>query len=80
MNAYAILNQTQRQRVSDGETVPILQGCDTASRLLVLLWSQLGDFDSCEYAEMLVKILPFRDSSNLCIYLAVLNENLVVVS
>lgn len=50
MNAYTILNQTQRQRVSDGETIPILQGCETASRLLVLLWSQLGDFDSMEYA------------------------------
>lgn len=50
MTAFDILNQTQRQRVSDGETMSILNGCDTASRLLVLIWSQLGDFDSMEYA------------------------------
>ena len=50
MTAFDILNQTQRQRVSDGETMSILHGCDTASRLLVLIWSQLGDFDSMEYA------------------------------
>jgi hypothetical protein len=50
MNSYTILAQTQRQRVSDGETVPVLAGCDGADRLLVLVWSQLGDFDSLEYA------------------------------
>lgn len=50
MTAFDILTQTQRQRVSDGEIVPILQGGKGASRLLVLIWSQLGDFDSMEYA------------------------------
>lgn len=50
MTAFDILTQTQRQRVSDGEIVPILKGSKTASRLLVLIWSQLGDFDSMEYA------------------------------
>ncbi len=43
-------SQTKRQRVSDGAVVPILEGCASASRQLVLLWSQLGDFDSLEYA------------------------------
>ena len=47
---YSILNQTQRLRVSDGKITPILEGCSTASQLLVLIWSQLGDFDSLEYA------------------------------
>jgi hypothetical protein len=47
---YTFLSQTQRQRVSDGAIVPILKGCEFASRQLVLLWSQLGDFDSLEYA------------------------------
>jgi hypothetical protein len=47
---YAILKQTQRQRVSDGAILPILSGCESATRLLVLIWSQLGDFDSLEYA------------------------------
>lgn len=49
-NLYSILNQTQRLRVSDGEIKPILDGCSNASQLLVLVWSQLGDFDNLEYA------------------------------
>ncbi|WP_088889405.1 peroxiredoxin-like family protein [Leptolyngbya ohadii] len=47
---YDRFSQTQRQRVSDGAIVPILEGCGSASRQLVLLWSQLGDFDNLEYA------------------------------
>jgi AhpC/TSA antioxidant enzyme len=47
---YTIIDQTQRQRVSDGSVIPILTGCESAPRLLVLLWPQLGDFDSLEYA------------------------------
>lgn len=47
---YTLLSQTKRQRVSDGAIVPILSGCASASRQLVLLWSQLGDFDNLEYA------------------------------
>ncbi|MBW4522628.1 MAG: AhpC/TSA family protein [Scytolyngbya sp. HA4215-MV1] len=50
MNPYPILLETQRQRVSDGESVPILSGCDRAKHLLVLVLPQLGDFDSLEYA------------------------------
>jgi AhpC/TSA antioxidant enzyme len=47
---YAILHQASRQRVSDGATLPILTDCEAVSRLLVLVWPQLGDFDSLEYA------------------------------
>ncbi|HEY9761594.1 MAG TPA: peroxiredoxin-like family protein [Trichocoleus sp.] len=50
MNPYSLLSQTERQRVSDGSIVPILKGCESASRQLVLIWPQLGDFDSLEYA------------------------------
>lgn len=50
MNSYQILTQTQRQRVGDGETVPLLSGCEDAAQTLVLVWPQLGDFDSLEYA------------------------------
>jgi hypothetical protein len=50
LNYYAILKQTERQRVSDGAILPILSGCESATRLLVLIWPQLGDFDSLEYA------------------------------
>jgi hypothetical protein len=50
MNPYTILNQTELQRVSDGITRPILENCETASHILILVWPQLGDFDSLEYA------------------------------
>lgn len=43
-----LLQTTGRQRVSDGAIVPILQG--TQGQRLVLVWPQLGDFDSLEYA------------------------------
>ncbi len=60
MNPYTILNQTQRLRISDNTIVPILSGCESANRLLILIWSQLGDFDSLEYAWWLQ-----RDSAQL---------------
>jgi hypothetical protein len=50
MNIYEIFTQTDRQRVSDGSIVPLLSGCESANRILVLLLPQLGDFDSLEYA------------------------------
>ena len=49
MNPYAIISQTQRQRVSDGMTRSLLENCENAPRILVLVWSQLGDFDTLEY-------------------------------
>jgi hypothetical protein len=50
MNPYAIVHQTQRQRVSDGMTRALLENCEGAPRTLLLVWPQLGDFDSLEYA------------------------------
>jgi hypothetical protein len=50
MNPYPIFPETQLLRVSDRATVPILTNCESANRLLILVWSQLGDFDSLEYA------------------------------
>lgn len=47
---YSILSQAQSLRVSDSEIKPILDGCSNASQLLILIWSQLGDFDNLEYA------------------------------
>lgn len=47
---YSTLSQTQRLRVEDGAIAPVLGGCENADRLLILIWSQLGDFDSLEYA------------------------------
>jgi hypothetical protein len=50
MDIYSILSQTQRLRVSDGSITPIVDDYKSYSRLLVLIWSQLGDFDNLEYA------------------------------
>jgi len=48
-NPYTIIHQTKRQRVSDGMTRSLLENCENAPRILVLVWSQLGDFDTLEY-------------------------------
>ena len=48
MNIYSILNQAQRECVADGEFKTILN--NESEKTLVLLWSQLGDFDNLEYA------------------------------
>lgn len=50
MTPYTLLSQTERQRVSDGAVVPILKPDAATDRQLVLIWPQLGDFDSLEYA------------------------------
>ncbi|BAY93927.1 MULTISPECIES: peroxiredoxin-like family protein [unclassified Tolypothrix] len=50
MNPYNIFHQTELQRVSDGITRPLLENCDRASHILILVCPQLGDFDSLEYA------------------------------
>lgn len=50
MDVYATLRDTTRERVSDGAQVPVLGNCESAAYILVLLWPQLGDFDSLEYA------------------------------
>ena len=57
MNTYSLLSLTQSLRVSDGENVSIFSGCESANRLLILIWSQLGDFDSLEYAFVLQREL-----------------------
>jgi hypothetical protein len=49
MNIHSLLSQTERQRVSDGAVLPILSGCESSMRQLVLFLPQLGDFDSLEY-------------------------------
>ncbi|NEO85323.1 MAG: hypothetical protein F6J87_13900 [Spirulina sp. SIO3F2] len=50
MNLYLHLRQAQRQRVSDGRVCPIFSTISGYDCLLVLIWPQLGDFDSLEYA------------------------------
>ena len=53
MDAYSILSQTQRECVGDGKFKTILD--HEHQPTLVLLWSQLGDFDNLEYAWWLKK-------------------------
>ena len=67
MNVYKILSQTQRQRISNGEVAPILSGCESATRQLVLVWSQLGDFDSLEYAWWLRREAKQLQAKNLLV-------------
>lgn len=67
MNSYAILKQAQKQRVSDGKQVAVLEGCDTAHRLLVLVLPQLGDFDSLEYAWWLQRYAARLEEAQLTI-------------
>lgn len=51
MTIYSILQQTHRERVSDGTLMSMVADCDPlGDRLLVLILPQLGDFDSLEYA------------------------------
>ncbi len=50
MTVYDILRTTAKERVSDGVHIPVLVGDAPAERTLVLVWPQLGDFDSMEYA------------------------------
>ncbi|MGF1486750.1 MAG: peroxiredoxin-like family protein [Prochloraceae cyanobacterium] len=55
MNQYNILTQTQCERVSDGQILPVLSDLSSFNLLLVLVLPQLGDFDSLEYAWWLEK-------------------------
>ncbi len=54
VSTYAILSQARPLRVSDGRAVSCFDSCkatnEDSARTLVLLWPQLGDFDSLEYA------------------------------
>jgi len=67
MNAYSIFQQTDRLRVSDGEIVPILTGCEPDRRLLVIVCPQLGDFDSLEYAWWLQRDRQQLEAENLVV-------------
>ncbi len=62
-----ILCQASRERVSDGAIIPILTDCEAASHLLVLVWPQLGDFDSLEYAWWLRREAAQLQAKNIAI-------------
>jgi hypothetical protein len=47
------------------ERLAAVAGMEPGRRRLVLLWPQLGDFDSLEYAQALVPALPRLDSAGI---------------
>jgi AhpC/TSA antioxidant enzyme len=61
MSIYSIFSHTDRQRVSDGQILPLLSGC-ADRRLLVIVCPQLGDFDSLEYAWWLQRSNQLEDT------------------
>ena len=50
MDTPSILAQSRLPRVSDGEAASLCGACDPSKYLLLLVWPQLGDFDTLEYA------------------------------
>ena len=50
MNVYATLHQTLLLRVSNHELISPLKTGTPQTRKLVLIWPQMGDFDTMEYA------------------------------
>lgn len=67
INPYSIFLNTHRLRVSDGKTMPVLSGCESASYSLILVLPQLGDFDSLEYAWWLNRTQSELERKNIAI-------------
>lgn len=65
MDVYSILSQTQRECVGDGEFKTVLN--NSAGKTLVLLWSQLGDFDNLEYAWWLKRESAQLEAKNITV-------------
>jgi len=50
MGTYSTLSHTLLACVDNLQSSTLLTGCDLAHPILVLVWPQLGDFDTLEYA------------------------------
>lgn len=50
MDSLSILTQAKLQRVTGGHSASLFESCDRTKRTLILIWPQLGDFDTLEYA------------------------------
>ncbi|WP_024750192.1 peroxiredoxin-like family protein [Crocosphaera subtropica] len=50
MKVFDCLKETKALRVRDGKIVPFWPNSQSYSRLLIMIFSQLGDFDTLEYA------------------------------
>lgn len=67
ISPYHIFRDAKKQRVSDGNNVLILSGCESANYTLVIVLPQLGDFDSLEYAWWLNKETDLLRAKNIAI-------------
>lgn len=62
---YSIFSKVQKQRVSDGKITSIFSDYQSSSYTLILVLSNLGDFDSLEYAWWLNKEIDFLKTKNI---------------
>ncbi|MEB3267481.1 MAG: peroxiredoxin-like family protein [Leptolyngbya sp.] len=67
MTIFQTLQTTQRQRVSDGLVEPILSPAVAPCFWLVVVWPQLGDFDSLEYAWWLQREAQGLEAANVAV-------------
>lgn len=50
MDVRSVFSQHPLIRTSDGKMLPPLESCSPTTPILMLVWPQLGDFDTLEYA------------------------------
>lgn len=50
MDIRSTITQVRPLRVSDGQPASLFETGDSSKRMLILIWPQLGDFDTLEYA------------------------------
>ena len=65
MNAYSYLSDAKFQRVSDGRLESLFQNSHPSLWTLALVWPQLGDFDTLEYAWWLRRDRPYLEAANI---------------
>lgn len=66
MDAHSILAQAMLPCVGDGEAASsLLESCDSSRYLLLLVWPQLGDFDTLEYAWWVMRDLLQLNAANI---------------
>ncbi len=65
MDTYSTLQQAQLTRVSDRTSASLFNNCDRSKRTLFLIWPQLGDFDTLEYAWWIARDRPKLETANI---------------
>lgn len=65
MDIHSILNQATPLRVSDGQARSLFETTQVAKYTLMLVWPQLGDFDTLEYAWWVARDRPNLEAVNI---------------